>query len=811
MKTYVVDWSQMVTEMHLTQSRLILTAFAIAQSSMMIWCGGTASAKPADTAAEFRKTIKPLLQEYCYDCHGDGSKEGDISLDQLSDHSNGHELWLRVWKNLRSQLMPPPHKRNQPAQAERQELVTWIEKRVFQLDPDNPDPGRVTIRRLNREEYRNTIEDLMGVSFSVSDNFPADDTGFGFDNIGDVLTLSPLLMEKYLAAAEEIAALAMPEDAGKPKPIEIAAGSFRDRRGDQTARFMEADTVHSVWADRAIPVAGSFLLEAAFVVENQNGRPRGQRAIWRVLVDGKELRRFDIDSDSRTAEQIEVELDLEKGSHRFEFSIESTEPGTGSGTAGVRVTRFRLNQQHAGGWHLYPSSYKRLFFKGLPPADEDGQAAYMREIIERFVSQAFRRPPLAGTVDQLTALALAKAQKDTMKFVDGVKLAVTATLASPRFLFRGESQVEPDNPNRVVPVDEFALASRLSYFLWTSAPDAELLELAGKKELRANLRQQITRMLADEKVERFVQNFVGQWLQARDLPGLNIDVRRILRERSRRRAAQIFNEGIRRDMRTETEMFFRHVLVENRPILELLNADYSFLNQDLARFYQIPNVTGDEFRKVVFDDHARGRGGLLGQGTFLLVTSQPTRTSPVKRGLFVLENILGTPPPPAPPDVPELREAKEKADQGATMRQLMEVHRQAALCRSCHQRMDPIGLALENFNAIGQWRNEVDGRKIDSAGELVTGERFSNVAELKEILANSRKVDFYRCLTEKILTYALGRGIEFYDTPTVDAIVNRLLQSADGLKELVTAVIESVPFQKRRGDGSRLHRAAIAN
>jgi hypothetical protein len=405
-------------------------------------------------------------------------------------------------------------------------------------------------------------------------------------------------------------------------------------------------------------------------------------------------------------------------------------------------------------------------------------------------------------VDQLTALALAKSQQEGAKFADGVRLAVTATLTSPSFIFRSEVQAEPDNPSKVVPIDQYALASRLSYFLWSSAPDEGLLDLAAKGKLRENLRGQVDRMLSDKKADRMVGNFVGQWLQARDLSGLSIDVRRILQERSRRNAEQVFNLGTRQDMKIETEEFFQHVLVENRPILELLNANYSFLNESLAKFYGVSGVRGKEFRKVEFDERARGRGGLLGQGTFLIVTSQSTRTSPVKRGLFVLDNILGTPAPPAPPNVPELEDTEKKLEEGATMRQLMEVHREKALCASCHERMDPIGLALENFNALGQWRDEADGEAIDSAGKLVTGEKFTNVMELKQILATSRKQDFYRCLTEKMLTYAIGRGVEYYDAPTIDAIMAQLVKEGGGMKDLIYAIAESVPFQKRRGDGS---------
>lgn len=756
--------------------------------------------------AEFHEKIEPLLQDYCYDCHGDGSAKGDFSLDgftNLTSHLQDHDLWQRVWSNVRTELMPPSDKRSQPAPEERRELIAWIERRVFRLDPENPDPGRVTIRRMNSVEYRNTIHDLLGVDFQVDDNFPPDDTGFGFDTIGDVLTISPLLMEKYLAAASEIAERCLPDDAGLPKPIEVDGSNFRG--GRQSGRFMEANIKHTIGVKKRLDIAGRYNLGFSYSINSEGGHPEGQTATWRFLVDGEEQHRYELDSAKFERKTFEVELDLTQGEHRFECAIVPGEPGEGNGSAGVIVDKLLIEQSGVvGTWEMYPDSYKRIFFKGLPGNSEAERAAYMREIIERFARLAFRRPVDTDTVDRLSALGLAKAGPDKANFVDGVKLALAATLTSPRFLFRSEAQAEPNNPSRVVPLDEYALASRLSYFLWSSAPNEELLELAEKGLLRERLRAQVDHMLADQKAERLVTNFVGQWLQTRDLMNLDIDVRTILKERSRRNAERVFNDGIRRDLKSETERFFRYVLVENRPVLELLNADYSFLNENLANFYKVPDVKGREFRKVTFDEKVLGRGGLLGQGAFLVLTSHPTRTSPVNRGLFVLENFLGTPTPAAPPDVPELGDAKEKLDEGATMRQLMESHRAQALCMSCHRRMDPIGLALENFNAIGQWRDRADGNEIDSAGELVTGEGFSNVMELKSILATSRKQDFYRCLTEKMLTYALGRGVEYYDTLAINAIVSRLNQNQGRMRDLIYGIIESPPFQMRRGDGKRL-------
>ena len=766
-----------------------------------------AATATGEVEVEFREKIEPFLQDYCYDCHGDGAKKGDITLDDfkdLSSHLENHELWLRIWRNVRTHLMPPIEGDFQPSPEERAELMAWIESNVLKLDPENPDPGRVTIRRLNREEYRNTIWDLLGVEYNVDDNFPPDDTGFGFDTIGDVLTISPLLLEKYLLAAETIADLALPATVIRRRPITIDAGNFRERgNNQQSARFMEADKEHTVGAERRFSKAGVYNLEVSYRIENERGRPEGQTATWRILVDGKEIESVEVDGGRRSSGEFKTEIELSEGNHRFEFSMVPGARGEGEGTWGVRVEDYKLVRQAGSEWALYPESYRRIFFKGLPPEEKPDRDAYLRDIVREFASKAFRRPVEDRIVDALTALALARNQEEGAKFVDGVKLAVTATLTSPRFLFRREAQAEPDNPGRVVPVDQFALASRLSYFLWSSTPDEELLRLASKGQLRAELRSQVDRMLADEKANRMVSNFVGQWLQSRDLGSLDIDVRHILGESNKRNAERIFDQEMRKDMGKETELFFQHILKENRPIIELLNARYSFLNESLAKFYGVSGVKGDTYRRVEFGEEQQARGGILTQGTFLIVTSQPTRTSPVKRGLFVLENILGTPAPPAPPDVPELEDPEKESVEG-TMRERMVAHREKALCKSCHQRMDPIGLALENFNAIGQWRDEDAGQPIDSAGQLVTGEKFSNVMELKEILISSRKEDFYRCLTEKMLTYALGRGVEYYDAPTVDRIVERLLDQEGNMADLIYGVVESIPFQKRRGDGDRL-------
>lgn len=616
-------------------------------------------------AAPGKEAIEPILKQYCFDCHGYGGEEGGMALDKLlaqKDPAAHRDRWLRVWRNLRSQIMPPSDMA-QPSREERARVIDWIERAAFEIDPEHPDPGRVTVRRLNRQEYHYTILDLLGVDFNTTVEFPVDDTGYGFDTVGAVLSLSPLLVEKYYDAAQTI-------------------------------------------VDEAVP-------------EDHNAK-----------------------------------------------------------------------------------NYKRIFFDGPPSDDAKERKRYARKILRRLASRAFRRPVDEPTLDRLVALAVELDRQEGQSFEDGVAYALTAILVSPRFLFRAEIQPEPNNPGKVARLDEFALASRLSYFLWSSLPDDELFDLARENKLREQLPAQVERMLKDPRSERFVRNFVGQWLQTRDVLKVDIDARRVLGIRSRDKAKEIFNRDVRRAMRDETEMLFAYLIKENRSLLELLTADYTFLNEPLAKLYGIEGVVGDKMRKVSLspDDH---RGGILTHGSLLLVTSNPTRTSPVKRGLFLLDNVLAAPPtPPPPPNLPTLEDAKQ-GKKNPTMRELMEIHRAKPLCASCHSRMDPLGLALENYNAIGQWRAKENGKPIDTSGTLLTGESFDNVEELAHVLATERRLDFYRCVTEKMWVYALGRGVQYFDAPSIEAIVKRLDRSGGKAHALIGGIVNSPAFQMRRGDGER--------
>ncbi|MCB1236406.1 MAG: DUF1592 domain-containing protein, partial [Verrucomicrobiae bacterium] len=447
--------------------------------------------------------------------------------------------------------------------------------------------------------------------------------------------------------------------------------------------------------------------------------------------------------------------------------------------------------------------FQHIFPDGPPPDDMGARDVSREKILRRLATLAFRRPVDDATVDRLVAMARDVDEQPGKRFEHGIAHALTAILASPRFLFRAEIQPEPNNPGMIAPVDEYALASRLSYFIWSSCPDEELMKLAGEGKLRQNLRPQVDRMLADAKSQRFIENFVGQWLQSRDVETINVDPRRILGIRDLGEAFKVFNRNLRQAMREETEMFFAHMLRENRPATELLTARYTFLNEELAKWYQVDGVKGREMRKVDLPADSP-RGGLLNQATFLIVTSNPARTSPVKRGLFVLDNLLATPSPPAIPNVAPLEESQKGKNKDLPLKDILAIHREDPKCASCHERMDPIGVALENYDALGLWRDDYRGQKIDASGQLVTGETFSDARQLATILADKRHRDFYRALSEKMLTYAIGRGVEYYDAPTIDAIVDSLEQPGKGLRDVLYGVVESAPFQKRRGDGNPL-------
>ena len=822
----------------------------------------------------FKKDIQPMLETYCYSCHGDGESEGGVTLDAFKDEASlkDHKLWLRVLKNTRSRIMPPVEE-DYLEDAEIEKLANFIKREVFELDPAKPDPGRVTVRRLNRVDYRNTVRDLLGVDYDTQKEFPADDTGHGFDNNGDVLTISPMLMEKYLDAAQAIVMGTVPT-----QPLVVAENRVEGRQfitlRMETPATLLADATTSAPApaapaspfERPAPsIQGRSLVlsyytpvtvEAVHKVEHA-GRYEVEldlRAFERYVDNQFDYNRcrlvFSVNGEQVLDEEFVREgyakefkftfaRDWQPGEHRLTVEIRPVGPDRDQ----IRSLRLSLDGVNVRGpydpahW-VQPANYAKFFPRPVPAAPAE-RATYLRELLGDFAARAYRRPADAETVEKLARLAESTASQEDGTFEAGVAQAMVAVLASPRFIFR-EERTLPPAPGQAHPlVDEWSLASRLSYFLWSTMPDEELFRLAGEGRLRANLKQQVERMLADPKAMEFVRNFTGQWLQARDIATVIINPLDVfLRENHNpefNTALELFRQAnrvpveqrtqeqkdeiarlrdivipvfrapkpqltnsLREAMQRETEMTFAHVLREDRPLTELIDADYTFLNEELAKHYDIEGVTGREMRKVTLPPGSP-RGGVLTQGTVLAVTSNPTRTSPVKRGVFILEKILGTPPAPPPPNIPPLENIATKEELAKmTLRETLDLHASNGMCRSCHNRMDPLGLALENFNALGRWREMDSNQPVEPSGKLITGEKFDTIQELKRILANEHRHDYLHNMAEKLLMYALGRGLEYYDTDTLDQLAHRLDQAGARPSALIHGIIESAPFQQRR-------------
>lgn len=800
--------------------------------------GFAAESEPA--ADRFRAHILPILQDRCFDCHGDGENKGSLALDQFQDDADllgGMELWWSVAKNIRAGIMPPKRKPQLTAE-EKQRIEEWIQRDVFGLDPANPDPGRVTIRRLNRVEYRNTIRDLMGVDFDTELEFPPDDTGYGFDNIGDVLSVSPLLLEKYVQAAETIVKDAVPTAALVKPERQVAGTEFRSadgsQNGDRISFYDAAVLTSSIQAEHAgdyevvfeVHVDGEFAFDPGRckAIFSVNGEP---------CAEDEFVYAFSDDPDRGASFRYTVNRTLPAGEHKLSIELQPlVEKEKRLNRLDFRVKSATLRGPAAPRHWVAPANYAKFFPNGPAPDDPALRREHARKLLQDFATRAFRRPVNERVLAGLVGFAEQTYTQPDKTYEQGIARAMVAVLASPRFLFRLEADEPGSLAEKFPRVDEWALASRLSYFFWSSMPDAELFALAEKGELRKHLPAQIERLLKDPRSAALVENFTGQWLQARNIEHLAIEPLAVLgfqgeldaiREKfgrqlfrrgggdespelraARARSRELtqlgnrFNPQLRTAMRRETELVFEHVLRGNRSVREFLDSDYTFLNQRLAEHYGIAGVEGDDMQFVKLPPDSP-RGGVLTQGNMLLITSNPTRTSPVKRGLFILENILGTPTPPAPPNVPELEEAAhEAAGHKPTLRELLARHREDALCSSCHNRIDPLGLAFENFTALGTWRDQEEGQPIDPSGDLITGESFSGVQELKRILVENHRATFYRCLTEKLLTYALGRGIEYYDELTVDRIVSRLEQEDGRFHTLIAGIVESAPFQQRR-------------
>ncbi|MFO0952519.1 MAG: DUF1592 domain-containing protein [Isosphaeraceae bacterium] len=747
--------------------------------------GSTGAQQVASPRDDFQARVLPVLEKYCVDCHAKGSAEAGVVLDRYADQASAlkdEKTWVRVLDAIESRLMPPPDEK-QPTLDEFDAVANWIEKDYLAARcREKKATAPVVIRRLNRREYQYTVHDLLGIDLDVAADFPADEIGFGYDNVGSALNISPVHVEKYLDAAEAATdrAVVVP-DYGDLPPIELIGLRTYPLPPDKPVEFdhtlkpglyfvhfslvrvgvAEAvpppRLVVGLGQDRRTVTATSVQDETVVYRYWLNVAP-GDKSAYVALAPGEAAR-------ENVARPAQVTAAV-SGDQRY------------GGDRGHHVDSMVVKGPVPFDRATLPESHRRILFV-TPGPDEKSRLEAGRAIVARFAERAFRRPVRDEEIERLHGmfrLALDRGES----FERAVQLALTAALTSPQFLFL----IEPEETAQDRPLTEYELASRLSYFLWSSMPDDELFRHAATGTLRMNLRGQVTRMLDDPKSRRFVENFAGQWLQLRRLAGVNPDANLF----------PGFDAKLRDSMRRETETYLDHVVREDRSVLELIDSDYTFLDEAMARHYGLPGVSGPAFRKVTLDD--RRRGGVLTQASVLTLTSNPNRTSPVKRGQWILQQILGTPPPPPPPEVAKLDDSKEAAD-ASSLRDRMEVHRTNPQCAACHQQMDPIGFALENYDAVGRWRTADGGFPVDPSGELAGGRKFADAQELKSILRDTGAKKFTKCLIENLLTYALGRGLDAYDSCTVEDIRSAVVADHYRARTILQEIVASPAFRNR--------------
>ena len=739
-------------------------------------------AKEGKNEALFNEVL-PLLEEYCYDCHGDGAQKGGFAMDELISLGNfeeHHETWDRVWKNAYNRNMPPANV-DQPQDREISKILSWIEKESFQYNPGQIDPGHVVLRRLNRTEYENTIKDLFQVTIDAKNYFPADDTGYGFDTIGEVLTLSPLLMEKYMGMAE----IVMEKILG---PIDDQGENIRFITDDIKGGRKHGDL-------RVLPSQGSFTIshqsemggEYEAKVWASASRAGDELAKMEVSINGSKIKTFSIDSEYPQKLIYTFKYYAkEKSSNKISLSFinDFFDP---------KNKNPKLRDRN-----LYVKKIEISFPKGVAFKFKDSRSHLLGEWETEKIDDDHAVKSLEQWIPRIYRMTLEEKEmyrhkafytmmtKNGLSAVEALRQTYKAALVSPRFLFREEKKEEKKSNSNYRQIDEFALAHRMSYFLWSSIPDDSLWELAKKGKLRENFRQEFNRMISDKKIEGFINNFCGQWLQLRDLNLVNPDPEQFPR----------FTDQVRKSMIQETQEFFKYLLIQNLPIDLILGANFSMINQDLARYYRLRGKYDEKFRKVIFKGKdLKKRGGILTHGSILTITSNPTRTSPVKRGKWVLDNLLAAPPRDPPPEVTELEKPHEESHNKLTLRQQMSRHSKNPACYSCHASMDNLGYAMENFDAVGNWRTEEGGEFVDVSGKLSSGEEFNGIDELQTFLLENKKQSIVRCITQKLFVYGIGRGLTYKDRKAVDQVVASFEKDQVNFADLLFQVFVSQPFQ----------------
>jgi len=774
---------------------------------------------------------RAILDKYCVICHNQKLKTGGLTLDStdVGDIPAQAEIWEKVVGKLHARLMPPPGAAR-PSEATYQELTVWLETQLDRAAKRNPYAGRPLLHRLNRSEYANAIRDLLALEVDVSSLLPPDDAAYGFDNISDVLGVSPSLQEHYLTAALKIGALAVGDPA-------IAPGSEtwripQDLSQNQHIDDMPLGTVGGLRVRYSFPLDGEYTFQAKLYRTNLN-IVRGLETPHQVefAVDGRRILVTTIggkddlealfqrptETGNAADARLRVRVPITAGPHDVTVAFledpQATEP--------FRLQPFLRSSVDNFDWSGHPHlqmltiagpfraegvpfgpgdtpSRRRIFV--CRPKDKSAETPCARRIVSTLIGHAYRQPATKTDIER--AMRFYETGARAGGFEAGVELALERTLASPKFLFRIERDPEGVAPGAAYRVGDTELASRLSFFLWSSIPDDTLLEAARGQKLAtaAVFDRQVERMLSDPRAHALIDNFAGQWLELRNLRNVQPNTDEF----------PDFDENLRRSFRRETEMLFDSIMREDRSIFDLLTANYTFLNERLARHYGVPNIYGSRFRRVTVSEQARK--GILGQGSILALTSHATRTSPVLRGKWILENILGMPVPPPPANVPPLKE-NQQGERPRTMREQMVEHRVNAVCASCHKVMDPIGLAMENFDAVGAWRANDAGSPIDASGELADGTNVDGVVALRNALV-SRPELFAGTFTERLLTYALGRGLDYRDMPAVRSIVRGAAIANYRFSAFISGVTHSVPFRMRTGrpadGGARSQRAALA-
>jgi mono/diheme cytochrome c family protein len=736
------------------------------------------------TVAAFTAATRELFDDTCSECHNPTDLSGgfDVNVYRSVDTlATDRERWESILAKLKSREMPPDDAVIQPSDEQIHTLVKLLEKEFERADAAmKPDPGRVTARRLNRAEYTNTIRDLLAVDFRADRNFPTDDSGEGFDNIGDVLTVSPVLMEKYLAAAGRIAERAI-ATGSLPKPVEV----------EYSLRFKNLRRIDpsNVEATHRFDFDADYELKIGLPGQRAKDAPPVTLGLW---IDGKLEQTTRVETKPsglvyfNPFSEERIRVPITEGDHTLRLGF-IDDPFVKT------LPQDEIYKDSVNKWvgavtvvGPFATSGEKPSRKKILVCDPASGPRCVDRILATLARRAYRRPVTGAEVAALKRF-VDMARADGQSVEQGIGLAIQAMLVSPHFLFHIERDLYPNDPGRMHRVSDVELASRLSYFLWNSMPDDELLSLAERRRLSVPqvLDAQVARLLADPKSAAMAENFAGQWLEIRNLDTIKPDPQKF----------PAWTPELREAMKTETRMFFDTILRENRPIGDFIDARYTFLNELLAKHYGIDGVSGPEFRRV--DLETGERGGVLTHGSVLAVSSYPTRTSVVIRGKYILQNILGTPPPPPPADVPALDE--QAVGTTASLRKQMETHRTNAICASCHSRMDPLGFALENYDAIGKWRTMDGGFPVDSSGILPGGKKFANSAEMRQILSE-RVPELTRTLTEKLLIYSLGRGLQRYDRPTVNGITKKVAASGYGFQTLVQEVVRSLPFQSRRAE-----------